>query len=144
MYDIVTLEPEDKDVMTAVNAIIDAEGAIPGTNGNYRFFVPGAVSVEGDGGANSHVLVVVAHGNVNSLSGHKSWADFQNSVPEGVDWANVTTIYIAACSVAGEDGTAFLNGNIANEVKAAFSNATVWASSSDVNSGTLAGDWHML
>jgi len=143
-YDIVTLEPEDPVVMNAVNAIIKGTGAIPGPNGNYRFIAGNAVHVEGDGGANSQVLVVVAHGNANSLSGYSSWADFRNSVSVNVDWANKTTVYLAACSTAGEDGAQFLHGNIANEVKAAFPNATVWASSSNVGSGTQSGDWHKL
>ena len=145
MYDIVTLEPEDPVVMTAVNAIRNGQGAIPGPNGNYRFIVPGNVYVEGDGGVNSHVLVVVAHGNANSLSGRPTWDQFRIDVGHGaVNWGNKTHVYIAACSTAQGGGQAFLHGNIANEVNAFFPNATVWASDSDVDAHTQNGDWHIL
>ncbi len=145
MYDIVTLEPEDPVVMTAVNAIRTGQGAIPGPNGNYRFIVPGDVHVEGNGGVNSHVLVVVAHGNANSLSGRPTWAQYRGDVGHGaVNWGNKTHVYIAACSVAQGGGQAFLHGNIANEVAAFFPNATVWASSSNVSANTQNGDWHIL
>lgn len=144
MYDIVTLEPEDPVVMVAVNAIIAGKGAIASPNGNYRLFAPGDKRVEGDGGAARHTLVVVAHGNANKLSGKNSWAAFREEVGETVDWSNVDTVYLAACSAAGENGRAFLTGNIANEVKRAFPRATVWASSSNVSNVTQSGDWQKL
>lgn len=144
MFDIVTLEPEDAIVMTAINAIVNGKGAIPSPSGNYRLVVPGDLQVEGDGGTGSKVLVVVAHGSVNSLSGYPTWAAFRDEVGNRVPWTEKTTVYLAACSNAGEDGTQFLHGSIANEVKAAFPGATVWASSSDVSADTQSGDWHKL
>ncbi len=145
MYDIVTLEPDDTVVMDAVNAIIAGKGAIPGPNGNYQFIAPNDKYRKGDGGRKSQVLVVVAHANPDSLSGCRSWAEFQESVGrDAVEWAQKTTVYLAACSTANEDGTKFLYGNIAREVKKAFPNATVWASSSNVGSKTQSGDWQKL
>ncbi len=147
MYDIVTLEPGDPVVMTAVNAIRVGQGAIPGPNGQYRLIVPGGVPFqEGNGGVNSHVLVVVAHGNANSLSGRPTWAQFRNDVGhDAVDWGNKTQVYIAACSAAQGGGQAFLHGNIANEVRAFFPpNVTVWASSNNVDANTQNGDWQQL
>jgi hypothetical protein len=144
MYDLVTLEPEDRVVMTAVNAIVGGQGAIPGPNGNYRFFAVNDVVVEGDGGAASHTLVVVAHGSDNKLSGHRTWAAYRQAVQGAVDWSNANRVYLAACSVGGDNGNAFVHGNIANEVKSSFPNATVWASKSNVSSRTQSGDWQML
>ena len=145
MYDIVTLESADQTVTTAVNAITKGQGYIPAPNGHYRFIATNAVHVEGNGGTNKEVLVVVGHGNTNSLSGHMTWADFRHSVTANVDWiSNKTTVYLAACSTNKDDGTAFLHGNIAREVKSAFPHATVWASSSNVTAKTQAGDWHKL
>lgn len=144
MFDIVTLEPEDGVVMSAINAIVDGQGAIPGPKRNYRLVVPGALRVEGNGGTGSSVLVVVGHASANVLSGCKSWAAFRQDVGDVVPWAEKTSVYLAACSTAGDDGRQFLHGNIANEVKAAFPNATVWASSSNVSAGTQSGDWQKL
>ena len=146
MYDIVTLEPGDPVVMIAINAIVAGQGAIAGPNGHYRVIMPGNVHVEGDGGVNSHVLVVVAHGNANSLSGRPTWAQFLDDVGhDAVNWGNKTHVYIAACSAAQGGGQAFLHGNIANEVRAFFPpNATVWASSSNVSAITQDGDWQQL
>ncbi|WP_020476486.1 hypothetical protein [Zavarzinella formosa] len=144
MYDIVTLEPEDKVVMAAVNAIIAGNGAIPGPNGNYRFIAPGGTKVAGDGGAKNAVLVVVAHGSPDTLSSCKTWPLYKSDVTEAVDWAGKTTVFLAACSTAGTDGGKFLHGNIANQVKADFPKATVWASDCDVTAGTQAGNWHKL
>ena len=130
--------------MDAVSSIVRGQGAIPGPNGNYRFFVPGDQRVEGDGGTMSRVLVVIGHGSPNSLSSCKTWAEYRESVGERIDWKDKTTVYLASCSLAGEDGSQFLHGNIANEVKATFPNATVWASSVNVGSHTQSGDWHRL
>ncbi len=146
MYDIVTLEPGDPVVMIAINAIVAGQGAIPGPNGHFRVIMPGGMPFQGgDGGVNSHVLVVVAHGNANSLSGRPTWAQFLDDVGhDAVNWGNKTHVYIAACSAAQGGGQAFLHGNIANEVRAFFPNATVWASSSNVSAITQDGDWQQL
>jgi hypothetical protein len=144
MYDIVTHEPEDHVVETAYNSIIGGHGAIPGPTGGYRLIVPGNTHAHGDGGAHSATLVVVGHGNVNSLSGYANWAAYQKNVNQHVNWAEKTHVYLAACSVNAPDGTAFLHGNFARSVKAAFPHAIVWASSSNVTARTQAGDWHQL
>lgn len=49
-------------------------------------------------------------------------------------------VSLVACSTAGV-GTKFVHGNFANEVKAAFRGATVWASEGPVSASTSAGDW---
>ena len=144
MYDIVTLEPEDAVVMTAVDAIVQGAGAIPGPNGNYQFYASGSTEAVGDGGRASTVLVVVGHGGANSLSGRSTWKEYREDVGSSVPWAEKTRVYLAACSTAGGNGASFLHGNIAQEVKAAFPNAKVWASSSSVSSRTQSGDWQLL
>lgn len=143
MYDIVTLEPEDPVVMTAINAIVNNKACIAAPEGGFRFFAVNAKRAEGDGGANKHVLVVVGHGGLNSLSGYPSWAAFRDSAPDGVDWAGAAQVYIAACSTLG-DGKQFLYGSIAREIKADFPDAQVWVSTSNVSGKTLRGDWQML
>jgi hypothetical protein len=143
MYDIVTLEPEDIAVITAVNAIKDGEGAIPGPNGNFRLFVPDNIRQEGNGGKSTRTLVIVGHGSANSLSGEKTWRGYRETLPG--DWGyDPDRVYVAACKTAGENGNAFLHGNIAREIKAAYPNATVWASTSDVTNRTQSGDWEKV
>jgi hypothetical protein len=144
VYDIVTTEPEDRVVMIAVNAIVRGEGAIPGPNGNYRFVVPGDIKVEGDGGTNNSTLVVVAHGSAQSLGGRQTWRSFRETLGDNISWTDAKKVYLAACSTAGEDPSRFLHGSIAAEVKAAFPLATVWASSTNVDSRTQSGDWHIV
>jgi len=147
MYDIVTLEPEDGAVERGVNAIIKGQGTIPDPQGNYRYIVPGSHHVEGDGGTHSHVVVVVGHGTANSISKRNTFAKFREDAGDVVDWKNATTIVLVPCSTNAEDGTAFLHGNIAHEVKAACPHATVWASSTAVTRGSQSGwhaDWHKL
>jgi len=144
MYDIATLELDDGIVMVAVNAIINGQTFVPGPGGNYRLFAVNDKKVIGDGGANRHVLVIVGHGGANELSGCRTWTEFRQSVTGGVDWSNAATVYVAACSTLGEDGTQFLHGSIANDIKAAFPGATVWASTSNVRAGDLAGNWERL
>jgi hypothetical protein len=144
VYDIVTTEPEDRVVIIAVNSIVNGEGAIPGPDGNYRFAVPGSMRVEGDGGTKSSTLVVVAHASAKSLGGQQTWRSFREALGADIRWADVTKVYLAACSTAGEDPSRFLHGSIAAEVKAAFPHATVWASSTNVGSRTQSGDWHIV
>ena len=144
MYDIVTLEPDDKIVMAAVNAIVKGEGAIPGPKGNYRFIARNGLYIEGDGGNSCAVLVVVGHGNADSISGCDTWSELKQRVGGDIDWKGKQTVYIVACSTYGEDGSKFLHGNIASEIKQDFPNATVWASASAVSSSTQSGDWHKL
>jgi hypothetical protein len=143
MFYIVTTEPEDRVVMNAVNAIRDGEGAIPGPNGNYKFVVPSATNTTGDGGTGSSTLVIVGHASADSLSGYTTWREYREDIGDRVDWDEPTRVYIAACSTAGE-GSKFLHGSIAREIAKAFPKATVWASSTNVSSRTLAGDWEIV
>lgn len=144
MYDIVTLEPEDAVVKTAINAIVKGQGAIPGPDGNYRFIARNAVLVEGDGGADSAVLVVVGHGDTNRLSGCKTWSEFKGYLGGDIDWQEKGIVFLAACATAQEGGLQFLHGNIANDIKKNFPHATVWASASNVSASTQQGDWQKL
>jgi hypothetical protein len=147
MFDIVTMQPEDNIVETAINSIIQGKGVIPSPNGNYRYFAVDTVHTVGDGGAGRQVLVVVGHGSPNTLSGYESWKRFKedvNSHHKNSDiFGNKKTVYIAACSIGGE-GNQFLYGNIAQEIKNDFPNATVWVSISKVGSITQSGDWQQL
>lgn len=147
MYDIVTIEPEDRVVQTAYNNVIGGHlGVLPNPNGNYRLVVPGAVHTQGNGGTGSAVLVVVGHGSANSLSGAANWAAYVEEVGrDRVNWGEKTSVYLLACSTAAPDGNAFLHGNFAGSVRHAFgNNVTVWAASTAVGAGTLSGDWVRL
>jgi len=89
------------------------------------------------------VLAVVGHAGPDTLSNAKTWDSFTQQVTASVDpdWRkNKKTVYLVACSTAG-DGTKFAYGNIANEIKKPFPNATVWASSTAVSATDLSGDW---
>jgi hypothetical protein len=116
MFDIVTTEPEDKAVMTAVEVIKSGKAKLLGPKAGYRFIAVNDVAVAGCGGAEERVLVIV-------------------------DWRRgKDRVFLVACLTAGV-GTKFVHGNFANEVKAAFRGATVWASEGPVSASTLAGDW---
>ncbi|HVI07295.1 MAG TPA: hypothetical protein VND65_03270 [Candidatus Binatia bacterium] len=144
MYDIVTLEPEDRKVMTAVSAIINGQGAIPGPpGGHHRFFVPGDVKQEGDGGQAVRTLVIVGHGNANRLSRKETWEAYREDLPG--DWGgNPDRVYIASCRTVADGGRAFVFGNIASQIKAAYPNARVWASTTNVDAGAQFGNWEEI
>lgn len=144
MYDIITTEDYDETVMLAVNAIIKGVGVVPSTGGNYVFRTPSAARTAGNGGKNTDILVVVGHGSADSLSGMKNWKAYQSEFPNsGISWDTKTAVYVVACSTSGS-GNAFLHGNFARTVKAAFPRATVWASSSPVNALHLTGNWEKI
>lgn len=149
MFDIVTIEPEDEVVKSAINLIINGKGhPIPSPGGNYRYIAVDAVHMQGNGGASCEILCIVGHADADDLSGEKTWKNYVQAVSAGsTDWkSNKTSVYLVACSTAGTDGTKFLHGNIANEIKSSFPGAKVWASSTDVgvtDSG-FTGEWQKL
>lgn len=142
MYDILTLEPDDKVVMVAVNSIIKGGGFVPKPPGNYQFWARNAMKKKGDGGSTSDTAVIVGHANANSISDCKNWSQFQENFTE-VDWGKKTKVYLVACSTNGE-GNKFVYGNIATEIKSNLPNAIVWASTSPVYADDQSGDWHLL
>ncbi len=126
------------------NAIIKGSTTVPGPKQGYRLFVPGNMSLKGNGGASQGIVVVVGHGSVNNLSGFSTWKAYQDDVSDKVDWASAETIYIVSCSTAGEGGNRFAYGNIASEVCSAFAKKAIWASKSAVTAKTGEGDWVKL
>ena len=144
MFDIVTIEPKDAVVLKAVHTLTEGNAVIANPSGNYRFIARNACLAEGDGGTNKEILVIVGHASPDSISHCRTWQAFKQDVTVDVDWTTgKTSIYIAACSTAGE-GTKFAYGNFANEIKAAFPNAVVWASNSAVDANDLSGDWQQV
>ena len=145
MYDILTLEPDDDVVMRAIKAVIAGRATIGGPEGDYRLLTPGDTWVEGDGGTGVEVLVIVGHGNANKLSGCGKWTLFREHFDGRVDWNHKTEVYLAACSTAGEGGSAFVHGHFAGGVRAAFpTRVRVWASTTAVRGRDLTGDWVQL
>lgn len=142
MFDIVTLEPEDPIVMSAVNGIVGGqEGPLPSPGKNYRLYLGSASSKEGDGGTAKHVVAIVGHGAANVISGHGTFKSYLADCSGEIDWKNATSIYLVACSTSASDGRAFLTGHIAQEVADTFPKAAVWASPTAVTAKNQAGDW---
>lgn len=142
MFDIITIEPDDSVVMAAVNTITQGKAVIAQPKDGFRVFARDAVHVEGKGGS-SNILIIVGHASADSLSGSKTWQGFAQQVTATADpnWnADKSSVFIAACSTAGS-GTKFGYGNFANEIKAAFPHAVVWASKTAVYATDLSGDW---
>lgn len=145
MYDILTLEPEDKVVIRAVNALIAGRTTLTHPAGNYRLLTPGGTHVEGDGGSGVEILVIVGHGSADALSGCASWPKYREHFEDEVDWDHKSVVYLAACSLSGDGGRAFEHGHFAAGVRKGFPRrVTVWASSTAVRGGDLTGDWEKL
>lgn len=143
MYDILTFESEDDTVKKAVNAVRKGQsGVTPNPEENYRFIVPSKLYKEGNGGENKSTLVLVGHGSANKLSGQDTWDEYKENFRDYIGGITYTTIFIVACSTANEKGgNKFAYQNWAQTLKKAYPNATVWASSTEVNAETLEGDW---
>lgn len=144
MFDIVTLEPEDSAVEMAVAVVTTNQSDVVGVpKTGYRFIAINNVRVEGDGGSDKDVLVVIGHAGPDSISGARTWAEYVQGVTAKADpdWrSNKKTVFLVACSTA-DAGQKFLYRNIADEVKKAFPKATVWASTTAVSARDLTGTW---
>ncbi|NVD96660.1 hypothetical protein [Massilia sp. BJB1822] len=147
MFDIVTLEPDDAVVAKAIDTIIKvANHTVNAPSDGYRYIAGNTVTVEGDGGSQSNVLVIVGHAGADSLSSKKTWKSYMQAVTAAVDpdWrVGKKSVFLVACSTAGE-GTKFGYGNMATEIKEWFSTATVWAASDPVSAKDLSATWHKL
>lgn len=140
MFDIVTITPEDDAVEIAVDALMNRKTKIVNPTKGFRFVTHNSAQ-EIDGGGSEQILVIVGHGSANSLSGCKTWAEYQSNVCSDVNWkSDKKSVYIVACSTA-DDGEKFFYQNIADEIKKRFFGAKVWASSTVVNAKDLSGDW---
>ncbi|MBC1239128.1 hypothetical protein [Nostoc sp. 2RC] len=147
MYDIITTESEDTAVNQAVNSVIQGNvGVITSPNGHYRFITPSNTLLEGNGGQDQEVLVIVGHGSGDSLSGFKVWSRYKDDFKtQDLDWKTKKIVYILACSTASDEQQAYLGyKNFAETVKKDFPEATVWAASSSVSSQTLLGNWQKV
>lgn len=145
MFDIVTIQATDAVVATAVKTIIEKTGYIAVPDDGYRLIAGDKCQVVGKGGS-ANTLVVVGHAGPDSISDQKTWDAFAKRVTASVDpdWRkDKTRVYLVACSTSAE-GTKFGHGNIANEIKAKFPDAKVWASTTAVLATDLSGDWEVL
>ncbi|CAB3640857.1 hypothetical protein [Trinickia soli] len=145
MFDIITTEPDDSAVQTAINTVAQDKSNVVSAKGSYVLTTPTASHTEGGGGEDRNVLVIIGHGSANSLSDCQTWACYKKQFSHlNIEWDKKTSVYIVSCSTAGQSYSAFVHGNFAREVKATFPEATVWASSTPVNARTLEGDWEKL
>lgn len=149
MYDIVVVDISDPAIMMAVNTIVsnDTENNITSPeNNNYRLLstsLENGIEINGDGGTNQHTVVIVGHASENGFAEYRKWSNLQKAFSL-VDWKNAKQVYLVACSTAGDNGTKFLYGNIANEAKSHLPQATIWASEDEVYADNLEGTWNKL
>jgi hypothetical protein len=145
MYDIVTLEPDNDEVKTALEKILGGQSdVIPDPKGGYTLFKPNAKPVERNGGGTESVLVIVGHGGPNVLSGKLTWREYKQALPGAWTERTPKSVWIVSCSTAGE-GHGFLTGNIAREVKRDYPDPiSVWASETGVDPEDLTGDWQVM
>ena len=142
MYDIILLNKEDEILRMAVNTITKGEaGIIPAPYDRYRVFRNKSKPKRmGDGGLNRDCVVIVGHASEDSLGNYKKWSDLQNSAPL-VDWENVTTVYLVACSIAEDRDINFVCDRFAQEAKSSLTKATIWTSSQNIHAKKLIGMW---
>lgn len=138
MYEIVTLQSADRVVNTAIEAIVNGESHIP-QPAVFRLVTENNVQEIRGAGTAENVLVIVGHANANKLSGYATWRAYCGQLAQAPA-GDYNSVYVVACSTAGE-GDKFGYGNIATEIKAAYADATVWASSTPVTPPDLTGHW---
>ncbi len=142
MYTIYCIEMSDQVVKNALDVLTnDRQSLLPHTHQNYVLVTDNNVMTVGDGNPEVNIAVLLGHGSPNGVSGKPTFKYFNAELEASHRLQTPPrSIWVVSCGTAG-NGSLFAYGNFAQSVKAAFPDSVVWASETNVNSGTFEGDW---